>query len=417
MKSHLEKRKQRLSSLLNKEEVIYANELKKINNPGNIDLYYKRLHNLTSSKETRRKELADNNLHQHWKINHPRLREEESKHRGKSIVTDWNHQIEEKQITATKILDDEKKLLSIVNEKNHASKLQEQKIEQERSIKTKQIAREQQQQILELKRKEEYARILKVEEQKLQESKMFVHKAKVQRLHSLQQQKQNNYGMFLIAQNKQNLLRKSRQIQEDLQNDLQLLNEIEKKKREELQLEKDKLETRRKDVEYMQSVLKDQLRVEKMRECELEKLYQQLSASQWRKRNSEWEMEKQAREQLMHDVLDERKKQIEIKNENISLMKFETIKEREHLLESLEQNDMLSKQIKIDHESQKKKIGEELAEQILARKKQNEKEIEMDVKLSSMEDILEEKAEDKLLFEMKKLTAQQCFRRRKMPFT
>ena len=287
----------------------------------------------------------------------------------------------------------------------------------DRKAKAEMLAKEQQRQFLELKKKEEEAKFLKFEERKLQESEELIYKTTMQRNLSLEQRRKQKYGSFLISQNKQNLLRKNKQIQEDLQNDLELLKEIKKKEEEEYKLKTDLKNEQKKDALYMQSILERQLQLEKIREIELNKLYQQESFLQWQKRNTEWEAEKVAREKLLSSVLEERKNQIKIKRETLKLIKEETIREREFLLQELEKHQLSTQREKFKQDLKKKKFEHDLREQVLTervQKKLEKQTEEQEIYLKSMQKSLDD---ERLAKEINQLTGEPCFRRRRIPFT
>ena len=414
----LEERRSKLSKLLKQEDEAYKGELKqKRISICDFDTMQQRLQVLTSLKETKRQEDVEAKLYEHWKTNDPRLREAESKRYNKIVASSWKNQVDDKRMKTQHLLESEREIQQIYENENYKCKLEEERNNDERKAKAKLLAKEQQRQLFELKQKEEETKFLKKEEQNLQESEELIHKTKLQRNSLLEQRKKQKYGMFLIQQNRQNLLRKSKQIQEDLQYDLKLLKQINKKENEEYQLKKDLQEEIRKDAVYMQTVLENQLRVEKIRESEMEKLYQKESSLQWQKRNSEWEMEKVAREKLINTVLDERDNQIQLKRETLNLIKKETLKERELLLQKIEEHQLSTQREKDKQEAQKNKIELELKEQIMAKRAQIELEKQFAIREYELKSTQKKQVEERLSREINQMTREPCFRRKRIPFT
>merc|ERR1719337_399494 len=71
-------------------------------------------------------------------------------------------------------------------------------------------------------------------------------------------------------------------------------------------------------------------------EAELEKLRQDDQERQWRKREEQWAREKAARDHLMREVIEERKRQIGRKEDKFQMQKEEEMLERERLIAEME---------------------------------------------------------------------------------
>ena len=415
----LEERRSKLLILLETEKEAYKSELdKKKEGVWDINTMNQRLETLISLKEKKRQDLVKTKLHQHWEKNEPTLREAESRRFEKEIAKNWKGQVENKKRVNQDSLQTERNFEQTLKKENQKYILEEKNKMHERKAKAKMLAKEQQRQFFELKKKEEEAEFLKIEDRKLQESEELIYKTTTQRNLLLEQKNKQKYGSFLILQNKHNLLRKNKQIQEDLQNDLELLKEIKKKEEDEYKLNIILKNEKRKDVLYMQSVLENQLQIEKIREVELNKLYQQESALQWQKRNAEWEREKVAREKLISNVLEERKNQIQIKRKTLNLIKEETVRERELLLEELEKHQLSTQREDLKQELKKKQFEFELREQILNERSQRKLEKKSEERENHLKSLQKSINDERLTNEIVQLTGQEpCFRRRRIPFT
>jgi len=86
----------------------------------------------------------------------------------------------------------------------------------------------------------------------------------------------------------------------------------------------------------MLQVLHDQLRLEKIREAELDVMFADEAAKEWEKRSAEWEKEKNARELLMRQVMQERALQLSEKSALLADKKLESMQKRTELLRDME---------------------------------------------------------------------------------
>lgn len=90
--------------------------------------------------------------------------------------------------------------------------------------------------------------------------------------------------------------------------------------------------------------------------------------TEWEKRNSEWERERLARENLMKQVLDERKVQMEDKLNILKQQKIESLMRREELIKDMEKTQQLAQSEKQKAERLRLDRKQDIESQMSARK-------------------------------------------------
>ncbi|XP_065663566.1 trichoplein keratin filament-binding protein-like isoform X2 [Hydra vulgaris] len=394
-KKHLlELRRNKLHILLLKENEFYQDELKKLRF---TSIKYDRVEHLQAKKEERRKLIAAEKDYECWRKNDPRIRE------IKKCTEEFDARLEEQMA--------KENLHALNNIKNYQNELKK---------KEKQISHDLLAQINELEKKNKEAESLRNEEMKLQEHNLFLLNMEKKRELIKKQKEKQDFGDFLIRQNKQQLKNRSKQIQEALEMDLQLLEEVAKKEAEERTIYAKKKDKLKADAQSMQQVFADQLRLEKIREAELENFYQENANIQWRKRESEWDREAQARERLIKTVLEERQKQIEEKIAQVHIEQKSSIAEREKLLMQIEEHKSLLENEQAIECIRKNERKQEILDQISSResevkKAQISEEKDQDLLMSrelSKEVLVKSEAE-----RMNSKSFEHTFRRRKVAFT
>lgn len=172
----------------------------------------------------------------------------------------------------------------------------------------------------------------------------------------------------LIRQHKAQMKRKSKEIQEALELDLKILEALAKKEDQDKIVETSRREKARADAEYMRQVVEQQLKLEQQREAELDMLYRDEAARMWTKREAEWERERLARERLMAEVLDVRRKQLDDKMEENKRRQEESIESREQLLRELEEAQRMTAREKSEEARLRREREEEIQAQITSRR-------------------------------------------------
>lgn len=311
-----------------------------------VDALKQRAENLRSAREDERKKLAEEKLYEHWRMNNPEIREIESKKFNNYVVSNWENQISERheQVNKEKLMDHEYvKYLEQEREKELEKDIELKRLKLSRELELKEILK---QQMIELKQREAENEILSREEYDLALERAEMQRLEEERIENEKKFESKEYGRQLLRQHTAKLRKKAKEIQESLEYDLKLLQHLNETQDKQRNIDAAKRAKAKADAEYMIKVLQDQLRLEKEREAELDSMFQDEAAREWEKRNAEWERERVAREKLMKEVLDERKKQIDDKYEIIRLKKIESLERREELIKDMEMTQRLAQREK-----------------------------------------------------------------------
>ena len=106
------------------------------------------------------------------------------------------------------------------------------------------------------------------------------------------------------------LKRQAKEVQEELALDMKILEELLVSTKNEAQETLARKRQRMQEMQQYRQHLIEQKKIEQMREKELDSLINVEVEKQWNKRVENWRMEKQARNKLMKDVLEDRKIQV-----------------------------------------------------------------------------------------------------------
>lgn len=93
-------------------------------------------------------------------------------------------------------------------------------------------------------------------------------------------------------------------------------------------------------------------------------IFRDEAARMWTKREAEWERERLARERLMAEVLDVRKRQLDDKMEENKRRQQESIESREELLRELEEVQRMTAREKVEEERQRREREKEIQAQV-----------------------------------------------------
>ncbi|XP_050408126.1 trichoplein keratin filament-binding protein [Patella vulgata] len=400
---NLRRRRLLLADLLEKETKVYKAELQglSVGNFTRLEDMKDKVGGLKSAREEKRKQVAEEKLYEFWKQNNPDLRKVESDLLKEHVIDQWSDQISEH----------EQQLLSARKEKEEYEKMMERKrqeaMEEERKKEMKHLQDQKnlqkvlKDQIVELKQREAETEQLKKDQENLELEQWNLEKLEESRRLKEEHRKKQDFGRVLLRQHKTQLMRRSRVIQDELEQDRKLLEDLIEQEKEEELLKTSRHEKARADAQWMKQVIDDQIRVEKRREAELDMLYQEEAARVWQKREAEWEREKQARERLMGEVLAVRQDQILDKLEALRKQQEESIEQRELLVREIELANQLTRREEEAAVDLKNILKLDLREQATERREQEllsqkEQEIELQREKEeekNYEDILREETE------------------------
>ncbi|XP_053135022.1 trichoplein keratin filament-binding protein isoform X1 [Hemicordylus capensis] len=343
--SSLEQRRRRLQKLLLEEREMLAEELRelRLSKEAGLSPMREKSEALKSAREERRKQVAEELLHECWKNNSAKLRQVGSDLHKQHVVEAWGDQlVQKKQQEAA----EREEKIRVENQYEAARREALERMEvaaEKRKQEEKQQADFLWQQMEELKLREVEATKLKEEEAKLRKQHWELEALEAERKQQEQARKKRELGRFLKHQYHGQLRRRAQQVQEELEQDRQILLALS----EEAEAEDQRLHTLRREqavaaVAWMKEVLEKQLQLEREREAELETVFREEAKQVWAKREEEWARERKARDRLMAEVLAERAGQIQEKMERNRQAQEESVQCREQLIQELEEAKQLT---------------------------------------------------------------------------
>jgi len=162
-------------------------------------------------------------------------------------------------------------------------------------------------------------------------------------------------------------------MQLELEDDLKLLNTVLSKEKAEDERDKAEMTAHRAEMKAYGEQVKEMMVKEASNEAELEKLRQDDQERQWRKREEQWAREKAARDHLMCEVIEERKRQITRKEIKFTMSKEEEMLERERLIAEMERLATIEEQQAYDRAVQRQ-ANQEVVVGMIKRKEQTKQE-------------------------------------------
>ncbi|XP_048753198.1 trichoplein keratin filament-binding protein-like isoform X2 [Ostrea edulis] len=381
-------RREKLAAMLRQERYKFEAELKgySLDNFDRLEDMKDRVDSLRSAREEKRKNLAEEKLYEHWRQNNPDIRKIEAEQLKDHVVDKWGSQMEEfREKEEQERIEKEKFEREMEEERVAALELERQKEEDrlEEEKKWKDVLREQ---MFELRDREAEAERLKKEQDALQTEQWRLEDLEDERKKMESARGQREMGRMLLRQHKAQMMRRSRQIQEELEQDKRMLEALIERENEEREMLTTRREKAQADAAWMKQVIEDQLRVEKAREAELDMLYQEEAARMWEKRDAEWARESKARERLMSEVFKDRQQQIEEKLEEVQQEREESLRQREKLIAEMEIANQMTQRDLEKAEEQKEALKLDLEGQITSRQEQ---------KLTSRQRMVEEEENEK----------------------
>ncbi|XP_046575008.1 trichoplein keratin filament-binding protein-like isoform X2 [Haliotis rubra] len=370
----LKRRRSKLAELIHEENLQFEAELRGYSrdNYSRMEEMRNRADGLKSAREEKRKHMADEKLYEHWKQNNPDIRKVEQSLLQEHVVNSWPDQVEEQRERMESARREKEKYEEEMELERQAAVEAEKQRAEEKLVEEKRLKEVLKEQMMELKKREEETAMLKYEQDSLQRQQWELEQLEDTRRRTEDARKKQEFGRILLRQHKAQLMRRSRQIQQELEQDHKLLEALLEKEEADLILHTARKEKAKADATWMKQVIEDQLRVEKAREAELDMLYQDEAARMWQKREADWEKEKQARERLMQEVLASRQEQISDKMLVIQQREEEILEQREQLVREMEIASQLTRRDQEQQEAAREELKLNLAEQVTARRDREE---------------------------------------------
>ncbi|CAF1091613.1 unnamed protein product [Rotaria sp. Silwood1] len=357
--NNLEQRRNRLAAILEAEKIKFQNELSSIRQSSreSIPDMKIRAESLRSAREKERQVIANEKLYEHWITNDPDLRSIEQEKLENLQPEYWSEQLNERRLVQQQEDEFNLKYQEELRQRlNQQDKLeQEEKYERKKRIEELKIIL--QQQMDELKEKEEETEILKQEEERLLREQWELDQYEEERKQMEKRYIQQDYGRQLLRQHKAKLHKRAKEIQEQLELDMKILASIAQTDEETRIEQSEQREQLRRDALHMLKQFQQQMKLEKEKEQELDAMFQEEAAKEWARREQEWDREKELREKLMRQVMDERQEQVMGKLQALKEQQRETYERRRALIEDMEQArkyDLIEKQKQMKEREEKK---------------------------------------------------------------
>ncbi|EDQ92217.1 uncharacterized protein MONBRDRAFT_23153 [Monosiga brevicollis MX1] len=317
--------------------VAYEQELRDIGPPReDYQSMRTRLADLKLQREQERRLEAESRLHQAWADNDPDMRQLRSNRmrayyetQREQQASDRRADIEEEQRAAAA----ERRRLEL-----EAERAREADLERQRRLRDKELQHQEDldRQVQLLREREAEAERLRREHDQLLLEQARLYEEEERRKQRAAQEQQAHYGRTLRSQHKAAMMRRSRQLQEELETDLRMLEALAEAEAQDKDLKLQRRQRAQEDVEWMKAETRRQLLRERQRELEFEDLYRDEAARVWAKQEAVWEKEQLARERLMQQVLAERQEQIEHKLAKVRSAQQDLITDRETLLRAID---------------------------------------------------------------------------------
>lgn len=342
----LEKRREKLKKLLDEEEVSFGIEATvktrdKMRSPRLDQIPIELLKDvnigLKLDEEEKRQKEAELALYNQWRRNNPTLREYERCMRSKELKLSWLDQQIEKRMQKEREMEECKKLLQERNRKLAALTQEEEHFKKQLQEKKDALRKDLEQQMEELTQKETLTNRLKAEEQ--EELKKKLKFEELQQLKKQQQEriKSREIALYNIKHHKLKLKEKAKHIEDNLKQEEELIKKLREAELADAIDNEKKRQEWKQTVEEFLRVIRDQRELEKQRQRYLDFVFESEAKAMFERQNEIWNSEKAAREQLLQDVLETLRQQIELKMKENRKKQLEILKEREEDLKRFEE--------------------------------------------------------------------------------
>jgi len=303
-------RRNKLKVLYAKEKQIFQEEMEKLpSDVRPIDDMRNLREKMRREREDTMKKEAELKMLQHWKINNPRVRQAESSRNSLMVRKQLEQQIAEKKEMEEMKRQEQEKMDKLMAEDDKRKRDELLRIEEERQIKLQDMKKDLEKQMQELREREREMLLWKRARAEQEELQRRVEQCEEERKRVEQVRANRELETYQKRQHRLKLKMKTKQIQEDLEEDRKKLEEMEKLTRLQDDVQEEKKKKAVEEVEWMRNVLEQQQEEERKREAELEMMFAEEAAKMWTKQEEVWEREVQARKRLMEEVSEGWKKQ------------------------------------------------------------------------------------------------------------
>lgn len=333
---------------------------------------------LKIAEEDRKKHEAELKLYHQWRNENPIIKDYETNQGKAGLKLAWLDQQIEKRMEQEKTEEETRKMIEqrdkLIKEDE---KLEKQELELQ-GRKEKEIMSQIELQIQHFKLKDEQAEHLKAEEMKVLAKKSEVEEILERRNEDVKRRKQFELSLFNVNQSKMKLRKKALDVEEQLKQERKIIEDIiASQTAEEIENEEKRSQTKKAILSFL-NYIKEQQKLEEQRQRYISFIFDSEAKNMWEKQERLWREEQEARDRLIADVLAGIKEQIQEKiNKNLDKQRV-LLKEREEMLQVIEESDQVMRQAK-----------EDLVKKKIERKMELEKQIN-DKRINERQKIIEE---------------------------
>lgn len=354
----LESRRNKLRALLRDENNAFNRILNGCleESNGTVEKMKQEYYRLAAEHVEERSERATRLIHQQFVKNDPQLRGTISNSGDEQLIDSW-----EKEVNANNEARAQDALENMAFEAGCTeTRMQEDATERhERQQKNEQDKRHVeflQQQIEELKQREQEVNELNSEREHLLAEKVRISELEEERQAIDEERRRQSYGKAILRQHAAALRRRSRQVQKEIETDIQWLSRVIQQQSLNHAHAQDAADRLRSEGTAMLSMLEDDLRRERTRDAQMEDLYSQEAAEVWKKQNQRWMHEQDARTRLLNEILAARREQVNARLGEVRQLQAQKLAESECMQK-------LVKEARLSDEAHQEKTRERQQEQ------------------------------------------------------
>ncbi|GLV36833.1 uncharacterized protein CBL_02332 [Carabus blaptoides fortunei] len=374
-KENLESRREKIRKLLFDEEQEYILEMSQSPRNGRPGGHLKWNQTPTEvlkdvniglkiADDDRKRHEAELKLYHQWRNENPVIKEHEASHGKAGLKLAWLDQQIEKRMEQEKTEEETRKM---IEERDRLIKEDEKLEKQELELqgrKEKEIMSQIELQIQHFKLKDEQAEHLKHEEMQVLAKKREVEELLERRNADIKRRKQFELSLFNMNQSKMKLRKKALDVEEQLKHERKIIEDIIASQAAEEIENEDKRSASKKAIVSFLNYVKEQQQLEEQRERYIAFIFDSEAKNMWEKQERLWREEQEARDRLIADVLVGIKEQIQEKiNKNQDKQRL-LLKEREEMLQVIEESEQVMRQEKEDMVQKKAGRKMELEKQI-----------------------------------------------------
>ncbi|OCU02689.1 cilia- and flagella-associated protein 53 isoform X2 [Xenopus laevis] len=353
-KMHLNERRERLSTLLEREEMAYIKEMEAMEET-TLERQAKMRERVKSLREKREKERMDfiaEKRDQQFREQCEELRSLRSQIHLNEVCTERMAQIVLKEELNRQRKEEDTIFDQLWEQDRLAKEEQEEKKRQKRielnqEIACLQKAASEAQKMQEKRLKEEESKLM-AEEQRL---------IKLEEERNLKEKQQNKLQVKSMLEDSIRLKMKrlAREQQEELALDMKILEHVMQGYQDDTEEKRQRKMELRKEQQLYREYLAQQLEEEKRQEREMDKMIEAELEKSWAKKSEQMRKEKEARKRLMKDVMDTRRVQIQEKLERNAKLQEELAHDKELLESATEEH----KQLETDRNARQMKVAQQ----------------------------------------------------------